>query len=372
MTVDVVTVNELEGDCETTYTAKTTDEECTNPVCVWRDPSNNVIDTGGSCSLTLGADDPTGEYCVTVTCGTEEDCPHNCGEGKNPPCQDRAATCCVTFDAPDAPDCIINTGPTTLCENTSQQYCETGGATYTEYDWSVTGSCTITSGGGPTDSCVTITTTTAGNCLIELDATTADGCVAHCEKRITVEVCVGGEGCTPGFWKQAHHFGHWPDQYCPTDECCGEATEFCEVFDCSTSGGCQTAVNNAYAGKTLLQVLGQGGGGFKALGRHAVAGLLNSKTIEYGIDDVIGLVNDAIDDCDPGPAHQDLAEENELGCPLGGQAPCTDFDLNGGSDNQDLQILLGNWGRPGIGDIDHNGIVGPNDLAILLANWGNF
>ncbi len=63
----------------------------------------------------------------------------------------------------------------------------------------------------------------------------------------------GGEGCTPGYWKQSQHFDSWTG-YSPS-------TQFSAVFE------------NAFPGKTLLQVLEQGGGGLNALGRHTVAAL---------------------------------------------------------------------------------------------------
>src|SRR5690606_20729171 len=67
----------------------------------------------------------------------------------------------------------------------------------------------------------------------------------------------GGEGCTPGYWKQSQHFDSWVG-YLPTQT-------FSSVFGW-----------NGFGNMTLLGVLGQGGGGTKALGRHAVAALLNS------------------------------------------------------------------------------------------------
>lgn len=70
--------------------------------------------------------------------------------------------------------------------------------------------------------------------------------------------CVGGAvGCTPGYWKQDQHFDSWPTAYSP-----GQL--FSTVFD------------DAFPGMTLLDVLSNGGGGIEALGRHAVAALLNS------------------------------------------------------------------------------------------------
>jgi hypothetical protein len=72
----------------------------------------------------------------------------------------------------------------------------------------------------------------------------------------------GGEGCTPGYWKQSQHFDSWtgytPDQL------------FSSVFE------------NAFPGKTLLEVVSLGGGGLNALGRHTVAALLNGSS--FGVD----------------------------------------------------------------------------------------
>ena len=52
---------------------------------------------------------------------------------------------------------------------------------------------------------------------------------------------------------------------------------------------------DAFPGKTLLQVLSEGGGGLSALGRHAVAGLLSSGSVSYGMSgaDVIAAFNAA-------------------------------------------------------------------------------
>lgn len=113
----------------------------------------------------------------------------------------------------------------------------------------------------------------------------------------------GGEGCTPGYWKQRHHFDSWsgyaPDQL------------FSSVFE------------NAFPGKTLVQVLSQGGGGLNALGRHTVAALLNASSsgVSYGVAtpaDVIAQFNAAF----PGSngTYETLKNTfeglNEKGCPL--------------------------------------------------------
>lgn len=72
-------------------------------------------------------------------------------------------------------------------------------------------------------------------------------------------VVVGGEGCTPGYWKQKQHFDSWTNPPYDPDN----------MF---VSAG----FDDAFPGMTLLEVLKQGGGGLKALGRHTVAALLNT------------------------------------------------------------------------------------------------
>lgn len=100
-----------------------------------------------------------------------------------------------------------------------------------------------------------------------------------------------GQGRTPGFWKQPQHFQFWTAPYTPN-------TLFSDVFD------------NAFPGKTLLQVLSQGGGGLNALGRHAVAALLNSASgqVDYALttSQVIVLFNGSV----PGPTNGITALKN--------------------------------------------------------------
>jgi hypothetical protein len=113
---------------------------------------------------------------------------------------------------------------------------------------------------------------------------------------------VGGEGCTPGYWKQRHHFDSWVS-YTPS-------MLFNEVFE------------NAFPGKTLLEVLKQGGGGLKALGRHTVAALLNASNPDVSYDLTTDEVIDAFNDVYPGSKgdYEELKDVfegfNEQGCPL--------------------------------------------------------
>lgn len=111
----------------------------------------------------------------------------------------------------------------------------------------------------------------------------------------------GSQGCTPGYWKQKHHFDSWR-VYTPT-------TAFGTVFA------------NAFPGKTLLDVLGQGGGGLNALGRHTVAALLNASTgsgVDFGPSaaSVIEQFNAAFAAKNYEPLKNTFEGLNERGCPL--------------------------------------------------------
>ena len=111
------------------------------------------------------------------------------------------------------------------------------------------------------------------------------------------------EGCTPGYWKQPHHFDSWPDGYHPD-------MLFAEVFE------------DAFPDKTLVEVLAEGGGMLDALGRHTVAALLNgaSAGVNYPLSDgeVIEMFNDVFEGSDQ--AYEELKnlfeDYNESGCPL--------------------------------------------------------
>jgi hypothetical protein len=113
----------------------------------------------------------------------------------------------------------------------------------------------------------------------------------------------GGEGCTPGYWKQKQHFDSWPSPYTP-------GTQFSSVFE------------DAFPGQTLLDVLKTGGGGLAALGRHTVAALLNAASSGVDYDFSVADVIDNFNRVFPGRrsaynAVKDRFEDaNEQGCPL--------------------------------------------------------
>lgn len=117
----------------------------------------------------------------------------------------------------------------------------------------------------------------------------------------SIEEMGGGQGCTPGYWKQSQHFDSWTG-YAPNQL-------FSSVFE------------DAFPGKTLLQVLQQGGGGLNALGRHTVAALLNSAQPGVSFDigspaGVISMFNSAFPGSDYESLKNLLAGYNEQGCPI--------------------------------------------------------
>lgn len=118
----------------------------------------------------------------------------------------------------------------------------------------------------------------------------------------------GGEGCTPGYWKQSQHFGSWTSPYVPTG---AGATDFDAAF----------GVDAFDPNITLLAALGRNGGGINALARHAAAALLNAANPDVSsnleVSEVIAMVQSAIASGDYETTKNVLAQYNEQGCPLG-------------------------------------------------------
>ncbi len=115
----------------------------------------------------------------------------------------------------------------------------------------------------------------------------------------------GGQGCSDGFWKT--HTNQWPSPYTPS-------TLFSAVFE------------NAFPGKTLLQVVSQGGGGLTALGRQTVGALLNSASSGVSFDLTTSSVISQFNAVFPGSnsSYETLKNSfefyNTQGCPLSGKA----------------------------------------------------
>jgi hypothetical protein len=123
----------------------------------------------------------------------------------------------------------------------------------------------------------------------------------------------GGQGCTPGYWKQSQHFGDWTN-HDPSDS-------FGGVFDLPAA--LERPEHNVNpAGLTLLDGVKLRGGKVNALIRHAVAALLNAANpnvdYDYTEQQVIDKFNAAIagSAADIENQKNDFARLNEQGCPL--------------------------------------------------------
>jgi hypothetical protein len=114
----------------------------------------------------------------------------------------------------------------------------------------------------------------------------------------------GGQGCTPGYWRQEHHYDSWTG-YTPGADF--DATFGVNFFNPNVSLGVAVTL---------------GGGGVNALARHAVAALLNSTSggvdYEYTTAQVIAIVQGtgAYAGLSVEARKNLLAAENETGCTL--------------------------------------------------------
>jgi hypothetical protein len=112
----------------------------------------------------------------------------------------------------------------------------------------------------------------------------------------------GGEGCTPGYWKQPQHLDSWV-MYSPEDS-------FAEVF----------GIYEMEESPTLLEALMAKGGKQNALMRHATAALLNAESSGvsylYYAEDVMAMVQEAFWSGDFNGIKDMFEAENEAGCPL--------------------------------------------------------
>ena len=123
--------------------------------------------------------------------------------------------------------------------------------------------------------------------------------LAHAIDEIDIEP--GGEGCTPGFWRQPHHFHHWPDGTSPDRVISGDH----------------------FGDMTFLDGLTARGGGLNALLRHAVAAFLNAShpDVDLGLtsSQVRSGFFEAVESGDYEPTKDIFESLNEQGCPLSGR-----------------------------------------------------
>ena len=124
----------------------------------------------------------------------------------------------------------------------------------------------------------------------------------------TTTTTTGGEGCTPGFWKQDQHFDSWPVPITTT---------------LADAGFTNTGLP---AGTTLLEALSFQGGptvqdAKNLLLRQAAAAYLNSLSVAFPFtsSEVVDMVNDALatGDRDTILGVKDVLDAaNNGGCPL--------------------------------------------------------
>jgi hypothetical protein len=151
------------------------------------------------------------------------------------------------------------------------------------------------------NSAVTVTTSAGPTVTEFISGTNGGGARGVLAEFYNAADPLGGQGCTPGYWKQPQHFDSWPAPYSPNDQ-------FSLYFE------------NAFPGQTLLQILSQGGGKLIALGRHTVAALLNAAasgvTYNLTVQQVIDEFNATYPASNYGPQKDRFAGFNEQGCPL--------------------------------------------------------
>jgi hypothetical protein len=113
---------------------------------------------------------------------------------------------------------------------------------------------------------------------------------------ILAPVVIGGEGCTPGYWRNTRL--EWP---------IAKTTLYSDVFGVGPASTLETTVIAR-------------GGGESALLRHSTAAYLNALSggVDYPLTaaEVVEIVQEAYAADDFEAAKDELEEHNELGCPL--------------------------------------------------------
>lgn len=136
-------------------------------------------------------------------------------------------------------------------------------------------------------------------------------------ERGTVATFYNYAACDVGFWRQSENAGEWPAPYTTS-------TPFRDVFGV-----------DAFPGASLLQVVSASGGKEKALGRQAVAAVLNAAHAEINFDRSAQQVIDAFNtaylsgsNSQINSTAKSIEEANSRGCPLN----LTPIDDGGGDE----------------------------------------
>ncbi len=291
--------------------------ECDQPVPPAADAGcSDVCDRGLTPVFT---EQPEGDNCLTTITRTWT-CTDRCGNSSSD-------TQLITIEDTTGPAVECPTGGQILCglpqdgQVSAQDSCDSDPSISCDAVFNPPGSGTFTPG---RDGNFTITYSAPGSVTVTCTATDrCDNQGDPCSFEYSA-TCSGGEGCTPGYWKQSHHFDDWTDPFDPPDL-------FSAHFE------------NAFPGKTLLQVLSQaasappGPNQLNNLGRHVVAAVLNAASpgVDYDLTaaEVIAMFNATF----PGnnaaytALKNTLAAFNEQVCNLGGP-PGIDVDVSAFTD----------------------------------------
>ena len=149
----------------------------------------------------------------------------------------------------------------------------------------------------------------------------------------TVEIIVLNEGCTPGFWR--NHTELWDENSDTVSQNVKAAVDAMGApyfYDPAVDGVDEQLFRNIFGltaaqmtaagldpNLTMEQGVNLGGGGFDKLARHGVAALLSSAagiSYPFSSDQVLTMVHDAVVNLMAEPTAQNLADANDLGCPL--------------------------------------------------------
>ncbi len=150
-------------------------------------------------------------------------------------------------------------------------------------------------------------TTTASDTETDIFLSASDDAWVRCEPQQDM----GGQGCTPGYWKQDHHFDSWPAGITPD-------MTYSSIFDRIITVRIKKV--GLVTDPTLAQALAAQGGQVNALARHSVAGYLNAANGDVSYDlstaQIVSSVQMAIDNSDFQDTKDALVNFNEQGCPL--------------------------------------------------------
>lgn len=200
--------------------------------------------------------------------------------------------------------CVNNVSTATISANAS------GGTGSYSYDW------TVPQGATDPGNVASFTATVAGVYSVVVN----DGnCSGAGSVTPVFGTCVTYQGCTPGYWK--NHEKAWGCGYTGS-------TNFFAAFGIPTSPSGN--LRKLSSSLTMLKAVDLGGGGYEALARHAVAGLLSAchknVTYPYTMADVKEAVKNMFVNgtATLGGVHyskvealkNELDRANNLGCPL--------------------------------------------------------